>query len=71
MLSEMNLAVRWAMPIVNPSRDSRTPPHRPSMTGRIPTFGNGPRSLFTGGFIFIEERSAIGSDYLAGRMQRI
>jgi len=38
------------MAIVWLSNDSRTPPHRPSMAGRMPILGMSPMSRFAGGF---------------------
>src|SRR4051794_6282215 len=57
--SEMNAAVDRAIPITCPSSDSRTPPYRPSIVGRIPIFGSEPRRRFTGGLVFMFAMLAI------------
>ena len=51
--SSRNRAAVRAMPIVCSSSDSRTPPHRPSMVGRMPILGMAPMSRLMGGFILI------------------
>ena len=58
-------AVALAIAIVKPSSDSRTPPYRPSIVGRIPIFGKEPRSRFTGGLETSEARSAMKPCYFA------
>src|SRR5579871_4534012 len=41
--SDISLAVARAIARVTPSKDSRTPPYRPSIAGLIPTLGRGVR----------------------------
>jgi hypothetical protein len=45
---EINAATLFAIAIVAFSSDSRTPFRRPSIVGRIPTFGGDPINLFVG-----------------------
>src|ERR1035437_3265258 len=42
MFALRNSAAAWAIPMVGPSSDSRTPFRRPSIAGRMPIFGQPP-----------------------------
>ena len=53
MLLVISSATAFAMAMVWPSRDSRTPRRRPSMAGRMPIFGRLPCSRFAGGSVFM------------------
>jgi hypothetical protein len=57
--SASSRATFCAIPIVWPSNDSRTPPNRPSMVGRMPILGIAPRRRLTGGLMFM---TALGSE---------
>src|SRR5258707_653028 len=68
--SDRNAAVARAIAITCPSSDSRTPPYRPSIVGRMPIFGSEPRSRFTGGFVFIFAMLAIREPSFPVRVSR-
>ena len=58
-LPEISFAAALAMPMVGTSRDSRGPPVRPSMVGRMPILGSPPLSLIVGARTFMSDTFAI------------